>query len=160
MLQKRQPSEPGFLGITNLPSLAGRLPTERRGEQGFNRTKCRSFADQGLSAWLSGDVVDRDFPRKVEAARLDPRQFARTGSRKGPRWNKRNDRRDAGDGPNPVADFVVKPSPLFKIRHTAVNEYSGRFLTARAGNGEGGDVARLETGELLDRPFDILRPVV
>ena len=41
-----------------------------------------------------------------------------------------------------------------------MHEHRGSFLAARRGDGEGGDVALLEAGKLLDRPFDVLRPVV
>src|SRR5690242_2984523 len=41
-----------------------------------------------------------------------------------------------------------------------MDQHRGRFLAARPGDGEGGDVPGLEAWQLLDRPFDVLRPVV
>ena len=41
-----------------------------------------------------------------------------------------------------------------------MDQDGGRFLARRAGDREGGDVAGLEAGQLLDRPFDVLRPMV
>ncbi len=41
-----------------------------------------------------------------------------------------------------------------------MDQHRRGFLAQGTGDGEGGDVARLETGQLLDRPFDVLRPVI
>ena len=68
--------------------------------------------------------------------------------------------RDPGDRADALADLVAQAAALAGVGHPAVDEDRGRLLARRAGDGEGGDVAGLEAGQLLDRPFDILRPVV
>src|SRR5205823_13950780 len=69
-------------------------------------------------------------------------------------------RRDPGDGADALADLVAQAAALLIAGNAAVDQ-DGRSLLARGtGDGEGGDVAGFEAGQLLDRPFDILRPVV
>src|SRR4030095_11360445 len=46
------------------------------------------------------------------------------------------------------------------VANAAVDQHRRRFLAARAGDGKGGNVAGLEAGELLDRPLNILRPMI
>src|SRR5438309_288200 len=67
---------------------------------------------------------------------------------------------DPGDGSDALADLVAQTAALLIARHSAVDENCGCFLTRRAGDGKGGNIAGLEAGQLLDRPFDVLRPVV
>ena len=55
---------------------------------------------------------------------------------------------------------VAQPAALVVVGGAALDEHRRRFLAARRGDREGGDVAGLEAGQLLDRPFDVLRPVV
>src|SRR4029079_15969938 len=57
-------------------------------------------------------------------------------------------------------DFVAQPSPLLIVGDAAMDQHRRRLLAARTGDREGGDVAGLEAGQLLDRPFDVLRPVI
>src|SRR5207237_2842109 len=61
---------------------------------------------------------------------------------------------------NPLADLVAKAAALAGVGDPAVDEDRGGLLARRAGDRERGDVAGLEARQLLDRPFDILRPVV
>ena len=41
-----------------------------------------------------------------------------------------------------------------------MDQHGGRFLAIVGFDREGGDIAMVEAGQLFDRPFDILRPVV
>src|SRR3546814_20043480 len=66
----------------------------------------------------------------------------------------------AVDRADAVADRLAQRGALGVVAGAALDEHSRRFLAARRGDREGGHVARVEAGELLDRPFDILRPVV
>src|SRR6185437_7597604 len=107
-----------------------------------------------------GDGVGLDFAAQIEAARLDPRQLARTGAGQGPRRDELDDRRDSGDRPDSLADLVAKPAALLIAGDPAVDEDGRRLLAARSRDGESSDVAGLEPGQLLDRPFDVLRPMI
>ena len=69
-------------------------------------------------------------------------------------------RRYAGDRADALADLVAQPAALLGVGDAAMDEHRGRFLARRPGDRERGDVAGLEAGQLLDRPFDVLRPVV
>src|SRR6185437_9867611 len=113
-----------------------------------------------LAPKSGGDGVGLDFAAQIEAARLDPRQLARTGAGQGPRRNELDDRRDSGDRPDSLADLVAKPAALLIAGDPAVDEDGRGLLAARPGDRESGDVARLEARELLDRPFDVLRPMI
>src|SRR6185437_7857398 len=107
-----------------------------------------------------GDGVGLDFAAQIEAARLDPRQLARTGAGQGPRRDELDDRRDSGDRPDSLADLVAKPAALLIAGDPAVDEDGRGLLAARSRDGESSDVAGLEPGQLLDRPFDVLRPMI
>src|SRR3546814_7118139 len=59
-----------------------------------------------------------------------------------------------------LPNLVAQPLALRIVGRAALDEYGGRFLAAGGGDREGSDVAGLEAGKLLDRPFDVLRPMV
>src|SRR5690348_6618592 len=107
-----------------------------------------------------GDIVRLDFAGEVKIARLGSRQLARAGSWKRARRDQLDDGRDAGDGADTFADLVAQPPALFVIRYSAMDQHGRRLLTRRPGDRESCNVAGLEAGQLLDRPFDVLRPVV
>src|SRR4029079_4693708 len=97
---------------------------------------------------------------EIEVAGLGAGELARAGAGQGPRGDQLDDRGNAGDRADALADFVAETAALFVAGNAAVDQHGGRFLAAGAGDREGGDVARLEAGQLLDRPFDVLRPVI
>src|SRR3546814_21090412 len=55
--------------------------------------------------------------------------------------------------------FLMIRRPPRSTRTDTLFPYTTLFRSRR-GDREGGDVARLETRQLLDRPLDILRPVI
>src|SRR3546814_1909825 len=59
-----------------------------------------------------------------------------------------------------VADRIAKQGALGHVAGPALDEDRRCFLAAGRGDREGGDVSGLEPGELLDRPFNVLRPVI
>src|SRR5207342_1786882 len=68
--------------------------------------------------------------------------------------------RDAGDRAHAFANVVAQPPALAGVGHAAVDQHRRRLLAGRPGDGERGDVSGLEPGQLLDRPFNVLRPVI
>src|SRR5439155_9864642 len=109
---------------------------------------------------LSSDVVGLDFAGQIEIARLGPRQLARAGAGESAWRHQLDHRRNPGDRANALADLVAKAAALVIAGDSAVDQDGGGFLAAGAGDREGGDVAGLEAGQLLDRPLNVLRPVV
>ena len=57
-------------------------------------------------------------------------------------------------------DLVAQLHPLVRVGNAAMHQHGGRFLAILGLDREGGDIAVVEAGQLLHRPFDILRPVV
>src|SRR4051794_9020194 len=106
-----------------------------------------------LARCLSGDCVGLDFARQIEIARLDPRQLARAGAREAAWRDQLDDRADAGDRADALADLVAQAATLFRVGHAAMDEDRGGFFARWTGDREGGDVAGLKSGQLLDRPF-------
>src|SRR3546814_19444935 len=58
------------------------------------------------------------------------------------------------------SDVCSSDLPLLGIGNAAVDQHGGGFLAVVHLDCEGGDIAVVEAGQLLHRPFDVLRPVV
>src|SRR5438045_455175 len=91
---------------------------------------------------------------------LHPRQLARACSGQRSRRDQLHHRSDARYSPDALANFVAEAAAFLIAADPAVDEDGRRFFARRASNRESRDVARFETGQLLDRPLDVLRPVV
>src|SRR5205085_10208591 len=100
-----------------------------------------------------------NFAGEVEIPRFCPRELARAGAGEGAGRDEFDDAVDARDRPDPVADFVAEAAAFLGVGGAALDEDGRGLFAAGGGDRESGDVARLEAGELLDRPFDVLRPM-
>src|SRR5690606_785773 len=87
-------------------------------------------------------------------------ELARAGARQGARGYQLHDAVHSGDRADLVADRVAQSDPLVGIRDAAMDQHGGGFLAVFHFDRERGDVAVVEAWQLLDRPLDILRPVV
>ena len=109
---------------------------------------------------LRRDVEGDDFTAEVEIAGLGAAELARAGARQGARGDEFDHRCNAGDRTDAFLDVVAQAGAFAFVADAAMDQNRGSFLSARPGDCKGGDVAGLETGQLLDRPFVLLRPMV
>src|SRR5689334_13128697 len=91
-----------------------------------------------------GNVVRDDLAGQVEVSGLRPRQLARAGARQRARRDQFDDRRDAGDRADALADLVAQAAAFLIVGDAAVDEDSGSLLARRTCDREGSNVARLE----------------
>src|SRR3546814_13475253 len=113
-----------------------------------------------ISDW-SSDVCSSDLldlARQIEVARLGAAELARAGARQRARRHQFDYAVHARHRADTLPNLVAQPLALRIVGRAALDEYGGRFLAAGGGDREGSDVAGLEAGKLLDRPFDVLRP--
>src|SRR3546814_2900137 len=96
----------------------------------------------------------------MEVARLGAAELARAGARQRARRHQFDYAVHARHRADTLPNLVAQPLALRIVGRAALDEYGGRFLAAGGGDREGSDVAGLEAGKLLDRPFDVLRPMV
>ncbi|CAE1296966.1 unnamed protein product [Acanthosepion pharaonis] len=101
-----------------------------------------------------------DLTRQIQVAGLGAAQLARAGAGQGARRDQFDDAVHAVTARtrSQISSRKRARSSSSELRHWTST--AGVSSPPRCGDREGGDVARLEAGKLLDCPFDVLRPVV